>query len=134
MNILWTLVLARRLEGSGIVANALHPGTAWTTMNQSSEARVYPPGMRPFWPILRLIQRSGSPEKAARTSTFLASAPESANLKGQYFESSTRPKPLPAQMLDRTNQERTWNLVASLVRNAPTAIPVKADEYVVAAG
>lgn len=28
LNLLWTLALARRLEGSGIVANALHPGTA----------------------------------------------------------------------------------------------------------
>lgn len=123
MNILWTFALARRLEGSGVVANALHPGTAWTAQTRSSAARVFPPSMRPFWPILRLIQRSGSPEKAARTSVFLASSPDAAGLTGQYFESSTRPKQLPPEILDRANQEKTWALAAELVAKAPTAIP-----------
>jgi NAD(P)-dependent dehydrogenase (short-subunit alcohol dehydrogenase family) len=134
MNILWTLALARSLEGSGVAANAVHPGTAWTPMIQSSEARVFPAGMRLFWPILRLVQRSGSPEKAARTSIYLASSPEAANLTGQYFESSTRPKQLPAEMLDRTNQEKTWELAASLVKNAPTAIQVVMFETDIASG
>lgn len=128
MNILWTLALARRLEGSGIVANSLHPGTAWTAMNQNSEARVFPPGMRPFWPILRLLQRRGSPEKAAQTSIFLASSPEAAGFSGEYFESSSRPKPLPPAMLDPENQEKTWKLTASLVREAFTAIRAEAFE------
>lgn len=133
MNILWTLALARRLEGSGITANALHPGTAWTAQTQSSEARVFPASMRPFWPILRLIQRSGSPERAARTSIFLASSPEAANFTGQYFESSTHPKQLPVEMLDLTQQEKTWELAASLVQSAPTAILSKTTETSIAA-
>jgi retinol dehydrogenase 12 len=122
MNILWTLALARRLEGSEIAANAIHPGTAWTAMNQSSEARLFPPGMRPFWPILRLVQRTGSPEKAARTSIYLASALEAAGMTGKYYESSTRPRQLPPEMLDLGNQERTWELAEELVAMAPTAI------------
>jgi NAD(P)-dependent dehydrogenase (short-subunit alcohol dehydrogenase family) len=63
LNLLWTLALARRLQGSGVMVNALHPGTAWTSMTQGSHIRSLPAGMRPFWPVLRLIQRSGSPEK-----------------------------------------------------------------------
>ena len=122
LNLLWTLALARRLEGSRIVANTLHPGTAWTAMTQSNEPRILPASMRKLWPIFRLIQRTSSPEKAARTSIFLASAPEAANINGQYFESSTRPKNLREEVIDMTRQEIAWELGALLVRNAPTAI------------
>ena len=130
LNILWTFELARRLEGSGIVANALHPGTAWTAQTQSSEPRILPAGMKLFWPIFRFIQRRGSAEKVARTSIFLASAPEAAQITGHYFESSTRPKNSGAALQDRTIQEKTWELAESLVQNAPTAIPVGSVEAV----
>lgn len=122
LNLLWSLALARRLEGSGITANVLHPGTAWTAMTQSSEPRSFPAGMRPLWPILRLIQRMGSPEKVARTSIYLASAPEVMDITGKYFESSTHPKDLRGEVVDYAKQERTWELGTSLVRDAPTAI------------
>ncbi len=127
MNILWTIALARNLEESGITANAVHPGTAWTPMIQSSEAKVFPAKLRPFWPIIRLIQRSGSPKKAARTSIYLASAPGAANMTGQYFESSVYPKQLPAEMHDTALQDKTWELAERLVRTARTAKPIEAD-------
>lgn len=130
LNILWTFALARQLEGSGIVANAVHPGTAWTAQTQSSEPRLFTPGMQLFWPILRLIQRRGSAEKAARTSLYLATAPEAANLTGQYFENSTGPKNPGPAVLDPANQEKTWELAASLVRNAPTAVPIDTVETI----
>jgi NAD(P)-dependent dehydrogenase (short-subunit alcohol dehydrogenase family) len=123
LNLLWSLALARRLEGSGIVANVLHPGTAWTAMTQSNESRSLPSGMRRLWLLIRLLQRIGSPEKVARTSIYLAGAPEAANINGQYFESSTRPKDLSAEVIDAAKQEKAWELGASLVRHARTAIP-----------
>ena len=122
LNLLWTLALARRLEGSGIVANALHPGTAWTTMTKGSQKRSLPAAMRPFWPVMRLLQRIGSPEKVACTSVYLASAPDVATITGQYFESSTRSKQLSPELLNDSKQEKTWQLGTSLVRNAVTAI------------
>lgn len=122
LNLLWTLALARRQEGSGIVVNALHPGTAWTAMTQSNQPRILPAGMRKLWPVFRLIQRTGSPEKAARTSIFLASAPEAANINGQYFESSTRPKILGAEVIEQAKQEKAWQLGTSLVGSAVTAM------------
>jgi NAD(P)-dependent dehydrogenase (short-subunit alcohol dehydrogenase family) len=122
LNLMWMLALARRLAGSGVVANALHPGTAWTAMTQSNEPRILPSGLRLFWPVFRVLQRSGSPEKAARTSTYLASAPEAAAFNGQYFESSTRPKDPGSVVLDQANQEKAWALGVSLVREAPTAL------------
>ena len=122
LNLLWTFALARRLEGSRIVANALHPGTAWTTMTKGSEKRSLPAGLQPFWPVMRLLQRVGSPEKVARPSIYLASAPEAADITGQYFESSTQPKKLSHEITDQAKQEKTWGLGAFLVRNAVTAI------------
>lgn len=127
LNLLWTLALAYRLEGSGIVANALHPGTAWTAMTKSNEPRILPPGMRALWPVFRLLQRIGSPEKVAQTSIYLASAPEAANFNGRYFESSTRPKDLSPDVIDATKQKKTWELADCLVRTARTAIRVESE-------
>jgi retinol dehydrogenase 14 len=121
LNLLWTLALAYRLEGSGIVANALHPGTAWTDMTKSNEPRILPAGMRVLWPIFRLLQRIGSPEKVAQTSIYLASAPEAAGFNGRYFESSTRPKDLSAGVTDAIQQEKAWELAENLVHTAITA-------------
>jgi NAD(P)-dependent dehydrogenase (short-subunit alcohol dehydrogenase family) len=49
LNLLWTFALARRLEGSGVIANALHPGTAWTAITRNSEPRSFPATTRPLW-------------------------------------------------------------------------------------
>ena len=122
LNLLWTFALARRLEGSGIVANALHPGTAWTAMTKGSEKRSLPSGMQAFWPVMRLLQRVGSPERVARTSIYLASASEAGEINGQYFESSTQPKKLSLEIISAAKQEKAWELGASLVRNGVTAI------------
>ena len=122
LNLLWTLALARRLVGSRIVANALHPGTAWTTMTKGSEKRSLPTSLRSFWPVMRLLQRVGSAEEVAHTSIYLASAPEAANINGQYFESSTSSKQLSVDVIDVYKQERAWELCISLVQNAQTAI------------
>lgn len=130
LNLLWTLALARRLEGGGITANVLHPGTAWTAMTKSSEPRSFPAGMRPLWPILRLIQRMGSPEKVARTTIYLASAPEVANITGKYFESSTHPKELGREVIDYAKQERAWELGSLLVRDAQTAVSKAAESVI----
>jgi NAD(P)-dependent dehydrogenase (short-subunit alcohol dehydrogenase family) len=127
LNLLWTFALARRLEGSGLTANALHPGTAWTAMTKSSEPRSLPAGMQRLWPLIRLIQRIGSPEKVAHTSIQLASAPEVSQMTGKYFESNSRPKDLSPHIADDTKQEKAWDLGTSLVHDAVTAIPVEPE-------
>jgi hypothetical protein len=63
-----------------------------------------------------------SPEKVARTSIYLASAPEAVGITGKYFDSITHPKDLPGEVIDYIKQERTCELGTSLVRRAPTAI------------
>ena len=96
-------------------------------MTKSNEPRILPPGMRALWPVFRLLQRIGSPEKVAQTSIYLASAPEAANFNGGYFESSTRPKDLSPDVIDATKQKKTWELADCLVRTARTAIRVESE-------
>lgn len=127
LNLLWTLALAYRLEGSGIIANALHPGTAWTDMTKSNEPRILPAGMRTLWPVFRLLQRVGSPEKVAQTSIYLASAPEAGSFNGRYFESSRRPKDLGPHITDTMKQEKAWELADYLVRTAQTAFHIEPE-------
>lgn len=121
LNVMWTFALARWLAGSGVVANSADPGGAWTAMTQAMAPRSMPGWVRPFWPVLRWLQRRGSAEQAAHSSIFLASAPSAATMTGTYLGSKLRPaSPAPAA-LDRANQEQAWALAVTLVANAPTA-------------
>ncbi len=79
-NILFTLELARRLEGTGVTANSLHPGTVRTGYGADGDARGFLAfGIKVARPFFL------SPAKGARTSVFLASSPEVAGVSGQYF-------------------------------------------------
>jgi NAD(P)-dependent dehydrogenase (short-subunit alcohol dehydrogenase family) len=119
LSLLWTLSLARRLDGTGVVANATNPGMAWTPGTQSLSRQAVP-AWRWVWPLVRLLQRRASPEAAARSSVFLAAAEEAASITGQYFESKAQPKRPSPLALDIGNQERAWRLAATLIANAPT--------------
>jgi NAD(P)-dependent dehydrogenase (short-subunit alcohol dehydrogenase family) len=119
LSLLWTLALARRLEGTGVVANATNPGMAWTPGTQALTPQAVP-AWRWVWPLVRLLQRRASPEAAARSSVFLAAAEEAASVTGQYLESKAQPKRPSPLALDIGNQERAWELAATLIANAPT--------------
>jgi NAD(P)-dependent dehydrogenase (short-subunit alcohol dehydrogenase family) len=77
-NILFTRELARRLAGTGVVANCLHPGVVATRFGDQSggwTSRIMP-FVRPFFL---------SPEKGADTIVYLASSPDVASVSGEYF-------------------------------------------------
>jgi hypothetical protein len=67
-----------------------------------------------------LLQRRASAAAAARSSVFLAAAEEAAGIAGQYFESRAEPKRPSALAQDLANQERAWELAATLLASAPT--------------
>jgi NAD(P)-dependent dehydrogenase (short-subunit alcohol dehydrogenase family) len=119
LNVLASLALARRLPAEQVTVNLVHPGMAWTQMTQSMTSETIP-AYRLVWPLLRLVQRRGSPEKAGRHVAVVASAPQLSGHTGQYFEAKPTPKRLSARELDRELQERAWQLVAELVAGAPT--------------
>jgi NAD(P)-dependent dehydrogenase (short-subunit alcohol dehydrogenase family) len=77
-NILFTRELARRLAGTGVTANCLHPGVVATRFGESSGgmAELLIPFLRPFFI---------SAEKGADTIVYLASSPQVADTTGGYF-------------------------------------------------
>jgi NAD(P)-dependent dehydrogenase (short-subunit alcohol dehydrogenase family) len=124
LNVLASLAWARRLTADQITVNVVHPGLSWTQMTQSMTAQTIP-SMQLVWPLLRLLQRRGSPAKAGRRVAFVASSPQTAGYTGQYFEGRRTPSRLSARELDPHNQDRTWHLGAELMATAPTHRPQK---------
>lgn len=119
LSVLASLAWARRLTGDGITVNVVHPGMCWTQMTQSMTAQSLP-SLRLAWPLLRLLQRRGSPARAGRRVAFVASSPDTVDDTGQYFEGRRRPSRLSARELDPQTQDRAWQLGARLTATAPT--------------
>ena len=119
LNVLASLAWARRLTGDQITVNVVHPGMSWTQMTQSMTAQSLP-SLRLAWPLLRLLQRRGSPAKAGNRVAFVASSPDTIDYTGQYFEGRRTPSRLSARELDPQNQDRAWQLGAELMATAPT--------------
>jgi len=73
--ILTSYELSRRLEGSGVTLNLIHPGVVNTNLGMDRN--------KPKKGIVRRFFKS--PEKAAETSIYLASSPEVEGITGKYF-------------------------------------------------
>ncbi|HXK21467.1 MAG TPA: SDR family oxidoreductase [Myxococcota bacterium] len=106
LNILFTQELARRLEGSGVTANCVHPGAVSTRLgaNNGSATRIAASLLRPF--ML-------SPAEGARTSIHLASSPDVAELSGRYF-AKMREARCSRAARDPDAARRLWMLSAEL--------------------
>ena len=77
-NVLFTMELARRLDGTGVTANCLHPGTVATGFGDTGAAWLRY-GLAVGRPLLR------SPESGASTAIYLASSPDVAGRTGGYY-------------------------------------------------
>jgi retinol dehydrogenase 14 len=106
-NVLFTSELARRLAGTGVTANSLHPGAVAT--NIWSHAPRY---LRPLLGVARLFMLSA--EKGADTIVFLAASPEVDALTGGYYERNRRVSPSALARDDRIAKE-LWAHSAGLV-------------------
>ncbi|WP_437708358.1 SDR family oxidoreductase [Sorangium sp. So ce448] len=102
-NVLFTKALARRLEGTGVTVNAVHPGVVRTDL-----MRDYPKLLTKLFNLFLLTAEQG-----AECSLHVATAPELAGVTGEYFEKS-RIKPAAAEALDEAAQERLWALTEAL--------------------
>jgi len=99
--VLCTYALARRLAGSGVTVNALHPGITATTIVDD----VAPPLARPF---LGLIKRFLlTPQQGARTALYLATSPAMTGVSGKYFVREREQRSVPISY-DAALQERLW--------------------------
>lgn len=108
MMVMCGYALARRLMGTGITVNALHPGiTATNIVND-----VAPPIARPFIGIIKRFLQT--PEQGAQTALYLATSPEVEGVTGQYFVQRKPGRSVPISY-DEALQERVWNISADLV-------------------
>jgi NAD(P)-dependent dehydrogenase (short-subunit alcohol dehydrogenase family) len=99
-NILFSQELARRIAGSGITANALHPGAIRSNLGRS-EGRVLEAVRRLVGLFLK------PPEEGARTSIWLAGAPEVEGVSGRYFAKCRERRPA-AHARDPETARRLW--------------------------
>ncbi|GJD35479.1 SDR family oxidoreductase [Methylobacterium aerolatum] len=101
-NVLFTYALARRLAGRGITANCLHPGVVNTGFATNTGGLF-----GAAWGLIRpfLI----TPEKGARTSLRVATAPDLDGITGRYF-SHGQPKTSSRESRDEAVQERLWRV------------------------
>ena len=106
--VMCSYALARKLIGTGITVNALHPGITATNIVDN----VAPPIVRPFVGVIKLFLQS--PEQGARTALYLATSPEVEGITGKYFVRGKPGRSVPISY-DETLQERIWNISAELV-------------------
>jgi NAD(P)-dependent dehydrogenase (short-subunit alcohol dehydrogenase family) len=106
-NILFTRELARRLEGSGVTANCLHPGFVATNFT-AGKAWI-------FWVFQQAARIFAiTPEQGAKTTIYLASSPEVEGVSGRYFVKCKEARPTRAA-LDDDAARRLWKVSEQMV-------------------
>lgn len=113
MNVMFTYALARRLAGSGVTTNALHPGAVATGFGRNNSG-IVAMGIRLLSPLML------SPEKGARTTVHLASAAEVRGVSGKYFSNSRETSSSAASYAVEV-QERLWQMSEALAAQAQPA-------------
>jgi len=99
--VLFTYELSKRLEGTGVTVNSLHPGAVATNIWKSP--------MGPF-SFLGNISRLFllSPERGAETPVYLASSQEVDGATGRYYD-HMREKQSSTESYDRATAEKLWD-------------------------
>jgi retinol dehydrogenase-14 len=110
-NLMFTYELARRLDGSGVTANAFHPG--WTATRMGLDDGLLSSLVRG---VSRLLART--PKRGAETAVWLASSPEMEGITGKYFLDCREHKSNAASH-DEEAQRRLWDVSARMVGLEP---------------
>jgi NAD(P)-dependent dehydrogenase (short-subunit alcohol dehydrogenase family) len=112
-NILFTVELARRLEGTGVTAYCFHPGLVATGFNRNNGALMSAS-------MLLIAPFSKTPKKAARTLVWLADSPDVSKQSGGYYVNrAIAVTSRPAQ--DPAVARRLWDLSEQQVSRTPVA-------------
>ena len=104
--LMFTYALARRLEGTRVTVNALHPGAIRTNLGHGNT------GLQ-GWGFSLAKLFFASPDKGARTVIYLASSHDVENISGEYF-ASCRPISSSRRSYDEVSQKRLWQVSEEL--------------------
>lgn len=115
-NVLFAYELARRVRGTGVTSNVLHPGVVDTDFGREDSGRW----MGLLLPLVRPFLRT--PARGAATSVHLASSPEVGGVSGQYFADSS-PRRSSPRSYDEQAARRLWEVSAGL-----TGLSVDAED------
>ncbi len=107
-NILFTNELARRLEGTTVTANSLHPGVIASGFARNNKG------------VVGFLAKLASPflmssEDGAKTTIFLATDPSVATTSGLYFAKS-KPKTPSREARDASLAKKLWDVSEALVK------------------
>lgn len=102
-NLMFTFELARRLEGTGITVNAVHPGRVRSNIMHEAPA--------PFRILTKLM--SGSPERAGAAIAHLATGQEFAGKTGSFYRDGKEIR-ASAEARDAALQRRLWEVSEAL--------------------
>jgi retinol dehydrogenase-14 len=108
-SVLFTYELARRLQGTGITANCVHPGMVRGTNLGHGER--FPVAIRVLWALLRPLQKT--PEEAAEASVYIATSPALEGVSGRFFIDK-RERRTSEATYDRALAQRLWTISAEL--------------------
>ena len=111
--LMFTYELARRLSGTRVTANALHPGVVATDLGSDN-------GFVRGWVRVKLRNLMGrsmiSPAEGARSVVRLASSPDLAGVTGRYFDQGREVRSSPASY-DEAVARRLWDVSEELTRS-----------------
>jgi NAD(P)-dependent dehydrogenase (short-subunit alcohol dehydrogenase family) len=107
-NVMFTNELARRLDGTGVTANSLHPGLVRTNFGGEDQARFFTMISRVVRPLLK------TPAQGAQTSIYLASSPDLDAISGQFF-ANLKPRAANKAAYDTNMTAMLWQVSAELV-------------------
>jgi NAD(P)-dependent dehydrogenase (short-subunit alcohol dehydrogenase family) len=110
-NLYFTYELARRLSGTGVTVNAMHPGFVRTNMAANNGWLV-----RLFLPLVHL--NSLTPEEGARTAIYLASSPDVEGVTGKYFVREQEVVSDPVSY-DESAAKRLWEVSEEMTKLSP---------------
>jgi NAD(P)-dependent dehydrogenase (short-subunit alcohol dehydrogenase family) len=105
-NVLFTYELARRLAGTGVTVNCVHPGAVATNLASNNGGLV-----SAAWKLVGTFMKS--PESGASTQIYLASSPEVEGVTGKYFIDSKEARSS-AESHDANIARRLWDVSAQM--------------------
>jgi NAD(P)-dependent dehydrogenase (short-subunit alcohol dehydrogenase family) len=106
MNVMFAAELTRRMEGTGVVANALHPGIVDTELGRDQPWYMQIVGL-----LMVLMMKDTA--RGASTSVYVATAPEYSDRGGLYFADNAEKK-TPKLATDEAACARLWQISADL--------------------